>query len=148
MAAIKFGDLINHRSKDYIFDLDKFLSAEGKTGIYLLYTVSRINSIMKKNAGVKPEFTGVYTDAERELMLKIIMSGNIWGYAMDEKAPNYVCENAYQLAVSFSRFYHENHIMDEQDEKKKSSWLALAELTRTLIVKHLDILGIETVENM
>ena len=148
MAAIKFGDLINHRSKDYIFDLDKFLSAEGKTGIYLLYTVSRINSIMKKNAGVKPEFTGVYTDAERELMLKIIMSGNIWGYAMDEKAPNYVCENAYQLAVSFSHFYHENHIMDEQDEKKKSSWLALAELTRTLIVKHLEILGIETVENM
>ncbi len=148
MAAVKFGDLINHRSKDYIFDLDKFLSSEGKTGIYLLYTVSRINSIMKKAGDAKAEFTGIYTDEERELMLKLIMTGDVFNYAMDEKAPNYICENAYQLAVSFSRFYHENHIMDEKDEAKKSSWLALAKLVRTVITKHLDILGIETVENM
>ncbi len=148
MAAVKFGDLINHRSKDYIFDLDKFLSSEGKTGIYLLYTVSRINSIMKKAGDAKAEFTGIYTDEERELMLKLIMTGDIFNYAMDEKAPNYICENAYQLAVSFSRFYHENHIMDEKDEAKKASWLALAKLVRTVITKHLDILGIETVENM
>ena len=148
MAAVKFGDLINHRSKDYIFDLDKFLSSEGKTGIYLLYTVSRINSIMKKAGDAKAEFTGIYTDEERELMLKLIMTGDVFNYAMDEKAPNYICENAYQLAVSFSRFYHENHIMDEKDEAKKSSWLALAKLVRTVIIKHLDILGIETVENM
>lgn len=148
MAAVKFGDLINHRSKDYIFDLDKFLSSEGKTGIYLLYTVSRINSIMKKAGDAKAEFTGIYTDEERELMLKLIMTGDVFNYAMDEKAPNYICENAYQLAVSFSRFYHENHIMDEKDEAKKASWLALAKLVRTVITKHLDILGIETVENM
>ncbi len=148
MAAVKFGDLINHRSKDYIFDLDKFLSSEGKTGIYLLYTVSRINSIMKKAGDAKAEFTGIYTNEERELMLKLIMTGDVFNYAMDEKAPNYICENAYQLAVSFSRFYHENHIMDEKDEAKKASWLALAKLVRTVITKHLDILGIETVENM
>lgn len=148
IAAVKFGDLINHRSKDYIFDLDKFLSSEGKTGIYLLYTVSRINSIMKKAGDAKAEFTGIYTDEERELMLKLIMTGDVFNYAMDEKAPNYICENAYQLAVSFSRFYHENHIMDEKDEAKKASWLALAKLVRTVITKHLDILGIETVENM
>ena len=148
MAAVKFGDLINHRSKDYIFDLDKFMSAEGKTGIYLLYTVSRINSIMKKAGDAKSELNGIYTEAERELMLKIIMTGNAFSYAMDEKAPNYVCENAYQLAVSFSKFYHENNIIGEQDEAKKASWLALAKLTRKVIVKHLDILGIDTVENM
>jgi arginyl-tRNA synthetase len=148
MAAVKFGDLINHRSKDYIFDLDKFMSAEGKTGIYLLYTVSRINSIMKKAGDYRSELKGIYTDAERELMLKIIMTGNAFSYAMDEKAPNYVCENAYQLAVSFSRFYHESNILGEPDEEKKSSRLALAKLTRKLIVKHLDILGISTVENM
>ena len=148
MAAVKFGDLINHRSKDYIFDLDKFLSAEGKTGIYLLYTVSRINSILKKAGDFKAELNGIYTEAERELMLKLIMTGDTFNYAMEEKAPNYICENAYQLAVSFSHFYHENHIMDEQDEAKKSSWLALIRLVRTMIIKHLDILGIETVENM
>ncbi len=148
MAAIKFGDLINHRSKDYIFDLDKFMSSEGKTGIYLLYTVSRINSIMKKAENAKREFTGVYTESERELMLKILMTGDAFSCAMAEKAPNYVCENAYQLAVSFSRFYHENRIIDEPDEAKKASWLALAELVRSMLIRHLDILGIETVENM
>ncbi len=148
MAAVKFGDLINHRSKDYIFDLDKFLSSEGKTGIYLLYTVSRINSILKKAGDFKSELKGVYTDAERAIMLKLIMTGDTVNYAMEEKAPNYICENAYQLAVAFSHFYHENHIMDEADEAKKSSWLALIKLVRTMIIKHLDILGIETVENM
>ena len=148
MAAEKFGDLINHRSKDYIFDLDKFMSAEGKTGIYLLYTVSRINSILKKTGDCKAELNGVYTEAERDIMLKLIMTGDTFNYAMEEKAPNYICENAYQLAVSFSHFYHENHIMDEQDEAKKASWIALIKLVRTMIVKHLDILGIETVENM
>ncbi|MBP1545224.1 MAG: arginine--tRNA ligase [Oscillospiraceae bacterium] len=148
MAAIKFGDLINHRSKDYVFDLDKFMSAEGKTGIYLLYTVSRINSIMKKAGDFKAELSGVYTESERDLMLKMLMTGDVFERAMNEKAPNYICENAYQLAVSFSGFYHENHIINETDEKKKSSWLALAALTRKMIIKHLDILGIETVENM
>ena len=103
---------------------------------------------MKKAGESRSEFTGIYTNAERELMLKLVMTGDTFNYAMDEKAPNYVCENAYQLAVSFSRFYHENHIMDEQDEAKKASWLALAKLTRKVIVKHLDILGITAVENM
>lgn len=148
MAAIKFGDLINHRSKDYVFDLDKFMSSEGKTGIYLLYTVSRINSIMKKAEGTPAEFSGVYTDSERELMLKIIMTGEAFSEAMNEKAPNIVCENAYQLAVSFSRFYHDNRIIDEPDAAKKSSWLALCSLVRDMLIKHLDIVGIETVENM
>lgn len=148
MAAIKFGDLINHRSKDYVFDLDKFMSTDGKTGVYLLYTVSRINSIMKKAEGITPRLTGVYSEAERSLILKMIMTGDVIEHAMTEKAPNYICENAYQLAVAFSSFYHENHIISEPDENKRSSWLALAALTRKMIVKHLDILGIEPVENM
>ena len=148
MAAIKFGDLINHRSKDYVFDLDKFMSTDGKTGVYLLYTVSRINSIMKKAEGITPRLTGVYSEAERSLILKMITTGDVIEHAMNEKAPNYICENAYQLAVAFSSFYHENHIISEPDENKRSSWLALAALTRKMIVKHLDILGIEPVENM
>ena len=148
MAAIKFGDLINHRSKDYVFDLDKFMSTDGKTGVYLLYTVSRINSIMKKAEGITPRLTGVYSEAERSLILKMIMTGDVIEHAMNEKAANYICENAYQLAVAFSSFYHENHIISEPDENKRSSWLALAALTRKMIVKHLDILGIEPVENM
>ena len=103
---------------------------------------------MKKAGDFKAELSGIYTEAERDIILKLIMTGDVFNYAMNEKAPNYICENAYQLAVSFSHFYHENHILDEQDEKKKSSWLALCALVRRFIIGHLDILGIETVENM
>lgn len=151
VAAIKFGDLINQQSKDYVFDLSKFFSFEGKTGTYLLYTITRINSILKK-AGVPVNqplpLTGVYTDSERELLLKILMGGDVFQRALAEKAPNYLCENAYQLANSFSKFYHDNHIIDEPDKGKKQSWLALISLVRQVLCKHLDLLGIEAVEHM
>lgn len=147
MAAVKFGDLINHRAKDYIFDLDKFLSFEGKTGTYLLYTVTRINSILKK-AGTDGGTIKLYGDAERELALALILSGEAFCFAAREKAPNYVCESAYRIATAFSRFYHDNHILNEQDEEKKNSRLALITLTKRVIEKHLGVLGIETVEAM
>ncbi|MBQ7082961.1 MAG: arginine--tRNA ligase [Oscillospiraceae bacterium] len=151
VAAIKFGDLINQRAKDYVFDLGKFMSFEGKTGTYLLYTVTRINSILNK-AGVSEEeisaLRGVYTESERDLLLKIIMGGDIFNRALSEKAPNYLCENAYQLAIAFSKFYHDNRIIDEADEDKRLSWLALCLLTRKVLLKHLDLLGIEAVDHM
>lgn len=151
VAAIKFGDLINHRSKDYIFDMDKFLSFEGKTGTYLLYSVTRINSILRRagldeNAPVSSP--RIYTDVERELMLTILLSGEAFVRAFEEKAPNYICESAYNLATVFSRFYHDNHIMGETDEEKRAAWLGLCALTKRLLLKHLDVLGIEPVESM
>ncbi len=151
IAAVKFGDLINHRSKDYVFDMDKFLSFEGKTGTYLLYSVTRINSILRRaglDDGAPMAAQRVYTDAERELMLTILLSGEAFVRAFDEKAPNYICESAYDLAVAFSRFYHDNHILSETDGAKRSAWLGLCALTRRLLIKHLDVLGIEAVESM
>ncbi len=151
VACIKFGDLINHRSKDYIFDLDKFLSAEGKTGAYLLYMVTRIASVLRK-LGISDEgdikIERIYTDSERELMLAIALTGEAFSHAVTERAPNYICENAYGLAVAFSKFYHDNHIASEEDEEKKSAWVNLLKLVKKLIVKHLDILAIEPVERM
>ncbi len=150
VAAVKFGDLINNPSKDYIFDLDKFLSFEGKTGTYLLYTISRINSICKRLGEEEAceQFSGVYTDVERELALGIILTGETFRRAMQEKAPNYICENAYQLAAVFSRFYHDNRIIDEPDDAKKATWISLIRLTRRLLLKHLDVLSIEPVDQM
>lgn len=151
VAAIKFGDLINQRSKDYIFDLNKFFSFEGKTGTYLLYTITRINSILKK-AGAPREhaapITRVYTDSERELLLKLLMGGDVFQRALAEKAPNYLCEHAYQLAIAFSKFYHDNRIIDEPDPEKKQSWLSLIALVRQVLCMLLDLLGIEPVEHM
>jgi arginyl-tRNA synthetase len=151
IAAIKFGDLINHRSKDYIFDMDKFLSFEGKTGTYLLYTVTRINSILSKvnsSNDAAVNLTGMYTDIERELLLAVIQTGDAFRHAIEEKAPNYICDNAYKLASLFSNFYHDNHIANETDEVKKASWISLCLLTRKLLMLHLDVLGIEAVEKM
>lgn len=150
IAAVKFGDLINHRSKDYIFDLDKFLSFEGKTGTYLLYTITRINSILKKTdyEDDQSAVNKLYTDTERELILTILLTSDAFRHAIDEKAPNYICDNAYKLATVFSKFYHDNHIINEPDEEKKNNWLALISFTRKLLLKHLDILAIEPVENM
>ncbi len=151
VASIKFGDLINHRSKDYVFDLDKFLSAEGKTGAYLLYMVTRICSVLRR-LGIDDEgdiqLGEIYTDSERELMLAIALTGEAFGHAIAERAPNYICENAYALAVSFSKFYHENHILSEEDEQKKSAWINLCRLVKKMIIKHLDVLAIESVEKM
>ncbi len=151
IASIKFGDLINHRSKDYIFDLDKFLSADGKTGVYLLYMVTRICSVLRK-LGIEDEgeieLGEIYTDSERELMLNILLTDETFRHAFTERAPNYVCENAYQLAVLFSKFYQENHIMNESDEKKKSAWINLCRLVKRMLIKHLDVLAIDTVEKM
>ncbi len=147
MAAVKFGDLINQRVKDYIFDLDKFLSFEGKTGTYLLYTVTRINSILRKAGDADGEIT-LSGDAERELALTLTLSGESFYFAAREKAPNYLCESAYRIATAFSRFYHDNHILNEQDENKKNSRLSLIKLTKKVLEKHLNVLGIDTVEAM
>ncbi|MBQ6809312.1 MAG: arginine--tRNA ligase [Clostridia bacterium] len=149
IAAVKFGDLINHRTKDYIFDIDKFLSFEGKTGTYLLYTVTRINSVLKKTEGANAtEISGIYSDTERELILNLILSGEAFMRSFNEKAPNYVCDNAYKLASLFSGFYHDNHIINEVDETKKASWVTLCNLTRKMLLKHFDVLAIDSVESM
>jgi len=149
IAAIKFGDLINHYSKDCIFDIDKFMASEGKTGVYLLYVVARINSIMRKNQKVcKVKLNGVYSEGERDLLLKLALSGNAFEGAYNEKSPNILCENAYQIAVAFSKFYHDNHIISEADADKKTSWLSLCIIVKAMLIKHLETLGIETVDVM
>lgn len=149
LAAVKFGDLVNHRTKDYVFDLDKFLAFEGKTGVYLLYTLTRIQSILNKAgdpSGTCP--SGIYTDVERELILAMLLTGDAFSHAFAERAPNIVCENAYRIASVFSRFYHDNHILGETDPDRRASWLSLCRLTKRLLLLQLDVLGIEPVDSM
>lgn len=151
LATIKFGDLMNHRLKDYVFDLDKFLAAEGKTGSFLLYTIARINSILRKLKmdQYNPILSyKISSDVERELVLKLALSNEAFISAFTERAPNYVCENAYQLASAFSKFYHDNHILSEADVEKRAFWVSLCLVTKKVLVKHLDVLGIEAVEFM
>lgn len=81
-------------------------------------------------------------------MLKLALSGNAFLGAYNEKSPNILCENAYQIAVAFSKFYHDNHIIREADAEKKASWLSLCKIVKAMLIKHLDTLGIEPVEVM
>lgn len=150
VATIKFGDLVNYCMKDYVFDMDKFMAPDGKTGSFLLYTIARINSILKKAEGAGEQFDSAagYTDSERDLLLKISLSGEAFALAYREKAPSVICENAYQLASAFSKFYHDNHILTEEDADKKRAWLNICAAVRTVLEKHLDVLGIEPVEMM
>lgn len=150
VATIKFGDLVNYCMKDYVFDMDKFMAPDGKTGSFLLYTIARINSILKKAEGAGEQFdsAAVYTDSERDLLLKISLIGEAFALAYREKAPSVICENAYQLASAFSKFYHDNHILTEEDADKKRAWLNICAAVRTVLEKHLDVLGIEPVEMM
>ncbi len=147
-AAIKFGDLVNHRSKDYIFDLDKFLSFEGKTGVYLLYTVARIRSLLKKADNQNPAVPRALLPCERALLLNIAAAPETLARALDEQAPNFVCESAYQIACAFSRFYHDCPVLAHPDADVRASRLWLCELTERVLTQHLEWLGISPVDNL
>lgn len=151
IAALKFGDLINYRSKDYVFDLDKFVSFEGKTGPYLLYTMVRLNSILAKakERGFNIGKIGVpRTDVERDIMLKISTMNEAFWQAFNDRAPSGICENAYQIASLANRFYYENKILSEEDEVRRGSLLGLSEFILKVLKLHMDILAIDVPDRM
>jgi arginyl-tRNA synthetase len=151
MAALKFADLMNHRSKDYVFDLDRFSSFEGRTGPYLLYSAVRGRSIMRNAASENLEPGPILPPAsaiERELMLKLTELPDVLTMAWDSRAPNHLGEYAYTLATVFNRFYREHHILHQEDPARQSSWLALVAFSGAVLELVLDLLGIEVPERM
>ena len=146
IAAIKFGDLINHRSRDYIFDLNRFLSTEGKTGPYLQYTVVRISSLLAKaeDAGaVCGKILPPKSDTERELLIKLFSVGDVLLRAFDEKAPSAICEVMFDIAGLFNRFYFENKILANENEEERASWLSIVSLVRATLLTLLDVFSTE-----
>jgi len=151
VAALKFGDLINNRSTDYVFDLDRFGSFEGKTGPYLQYAAVRIKSILRKASerDLSPgEIRPPTQDSERELMVELLHLPEVIGRAIDLRAPNHVAEYTHGLAGKFNRFYDTCHILSEEDPIRQGSWLALAEWTLEALTRLLDLLGIEVPDRM
>jgi arginyl-tRNA synthetase len=151
LAALKFGDLSNHRTSNYVFDLDRFSAFEGKTGPYLQYSAVRIKSILRKaaetgiSAGRLVEPT---VDQERGLMLRLVRLPEVLERSATLRAPNVIAEYAYEVATDFSRFYEHCHILSESDAERQASWLALVELTLGVIDLLLDLLGIEIPDRM
>ena len=153
LSAIKYGDLSNQASKDYIFDIDKFTSFEGDTGPYILYTIVRIKSILAKAKEQGEDLTNLTlkeadTDSQKALMMTIARFNAMMENAYDEVAPHKICAYIYDLANALNRFYHENRILAEEDETKKHSWLGLLILTKEILEACIDVLGFSAPERI
>lgn len=151
LGALKFGDLANHRTSNYSFDLERFTSFEGKTGPYLQYGAVRMKSILRRamDLGLEPGPIVAPTVAqERDLMLRLLRLPEVIDRAVDVRAPNVVAEYAFEVATDFNRFYEACHILREEDSHRQASWLAVVDLTLRTLTLLLDILGIEIPDRM
>jgi arginyl-tRNA synthetase len=153
LAAIKYGDLSNQASKDYVFDIDRFTSFEGNTGPYILYTIVRIKSILNKyqaGGGSLGACTigKAASDSEKALMLELSRYNSVMENAFEELAPHKICSYIYDLANAFNRFYHETKILSEENEEQKASWIQLLALAKDVLEQCIDALGFSAPERM
>ena len=150
IATIKFADLSNHRTTDYVFDIARFSRFEGKTGPYLQYAAVRIQSILRRaDADSMPSAAPLVRSAEeRALVLQLLALPDVLQSAEEKRAPSVLCDYVFSLAQLFSRFYSEHHILSETDETLRSARLGLSRLALAVFVKVLGILGIEVPERM
>ena len=153
LAALKYGDLSNQASKDYIFDIERFASFEGNTGPYILYTIVRIKSIIEKykaEGGQVENLTVMDTDngEQLQLMLEIAKVNEVIENAAKELAPHKICSYIYDLSNAFNRFYHGTKILAEEDETKKKGYIALIDLTKKVLETGIDLLGFEAPDRM
>ena len=153
LSAIKYGDLSNQASKDYVFDVDRFTSFEGNTGPYILYTIVRIKSILNryKEEGGNPEegvILGAANDSEKALMMVLSRLNSVIQPAFQENAPHKICSYIYELANAFNSFYHETKILGEENEKQKTSWIQVLVLTKKVLETCIGLLGFEAPDRM
>ena len=153
LSAVKYGDLSNQASKDYVFDIDRFTSFEGDTGPYILYTIVRIKSILAKyvqNGGSLENINiqSLDTKHQKDLMIEISKFNAMMENAYEESAPHKICAYIYDLCNAFNSFYHETKIMAEEDETKKAGYIALLVLCRDILVTCIDLLGFEAPDRM
>ena len=153
LSAIKYGDLSNQASKDYVFDVDRFTSFEGNTGPYILYTIVRIKSILNKyqaQGGVleKGRIPAAENESQKALELMLARFNGVLENAFEELAPHKVCAYIYELANSFNKFYHETKILGEENEEKRAGLVALLQLTKRVLETCIDVLGFEAPDRM
>ena len=152
LAAVKYGDLSNQASKDYCFDIERFTSFEGNTGPYILYTIVRIKSILKKytakNTLPDAPILGAHSASEKNLMLVLSRFNAMMENAYEEKAPHKICAYIYELANAFNGFYHETKILSEEDFKVQASYIGLLVLTKNILETCIDVLGFSAPDRM
>ncbi len=149
MAALKYGDLSNLPTKDYIFDIDRFSSFEGNTGPYILYTIVRIKSILSRyGAWEALPVRSAQSPEEKAMQLVLSRFADALHLAYRDAAPNLICAYIYELAGAVNKFYHETRILTEEDEEKKRGYIASIALAKSVLETCIDILGFEAPEKM
>jgi arginyl-tRNA synthetase len=145
LAAIKFADLNHQRTANYVFDLANFTRFEGKTGPYLLYTVVRLNSVLAKGGGVPDDarFTAFSTQVERDLLIRIATLPEVLKRVEERRAPNVLCDFAYDLAQQINAFYHEVPVNQEPDPARRAHLTLLVDVSARALTLVLELLGIE-----
>ena len=149
MAALKYGDLSNQPTKDYVFDMDRFAAFEGNTGPYILYTIVRIKSILAKygaweNLSIAP----AANPYAKELMLAITKLAPTLEAALKTASPNLVCAYIYELAGCVNKFYHETRILTEEDKTLRAGYIALIALAKNILEQCIDLLGFSAPDKM
>ena len=151
LAALKYADLSNQISKDYIFDTDKFTAFEGKTGPYILYTIVRIKSILnkfyEKNTLKKNKILNPVEDIEKQILLKISKYNEVLEETYDENAPSKICTYLYELANIFNSYYQKVKILQENSERLESN-ISLLYLLKRIFENGIELLGFEAPEKM
>ncbi|MCI8786018.1 MAG: arginine--tRNA ligase [Eubacterium sp.] len=153
LSAIKYGDLSNQASKDYIFDIERFTSFEGNTGPYILYTIVRIKSILAKYRALEggcsdDRILPAESESEKALMLEISRFSAAMEAAFAETAPHKVCAYIYGLANALNRFYHETKILTEERKDVRASYICLLALTKGVLERCIEVLGFSAPERM
>lgn len=153
LSAIKYGDLSNQATKDYVFDIDRFTSFEGNTGPYILYTIVRIKSILNRYAETGGDLAAgkilsAANSSEKNLMLQLTGFGSTVESAFEEKAPHKICAYIYEVSNAFNSFYHETKILSEEDETQKQSFIRLLLLTKKVLETSIDLLGFSAPDKM
>ena len=148
VATVKYADLLPFRTTDYIFDIEKFCSFEGKTGPYILYTMVRIKSILNKANVNDFEIKHIYSDTEKDIYIKVLELSRILDKAYSEKTLSYICEFLFELCSLFNKFYSECSVLNEKDYDRKSTYIALLNLLYNTCINLLDILAIKVPNKM
>ncbi len=153
ISAIKYGDLSNQASKDYVFDIERFTSFEGNTGPYILYSIVRIKSILNKykesgNTVEKGNILAPEKKSEKQLMLELSKFNSVLEIALEELAPHKICAYIYDVSNAFNHFYHETKILAEENVERKESYISLLEATKTVLLQCIELLGFEAPDKM
>ena len=153
LAALKYGDLSNQATKDYVFDIDRFISFEGDTGPYILYTIVRIKSIIEKymQSGKSVDVSKLdcpNNASLKALMLELANFREVVDGTFIELAPHKLCKYIYELSNVFNRFYHETKILTEEDENKQAAYVAAIALTKDILLCCIELLGFEAPDRM